>query len=83
MASLKGGFTVWGQSQKEDFLSIVWLSMMSGQGANPIFFNKKYMPLGIFTHMGRRWGTPQNFFLAFTDELEKQTIIYKTVEVGQ
>ena len=29
--------------------------------------------------MWRRWGTPQNFFLAFTDELEKQTIIKKTV----
>ena len=29
--------------------------------------------------MGRRW----NFFLAFTDELEKQIIIKKTVEVGQ
>ena len=32
--------------------------------------------------MGRRWGTPQNFFLAFTDELEKQIFIYKNVEVG-
>ena len=32
--------------------------------------------------MWRRWGTPQNFFLAFIDELEKQ-IIKKTVEVGQ
>ena len=27
------------------------------------------------THMSRRWGTPQIFFLAFTDELEKQIII--------
>ena len=35
------------------------------------------------THMWRRWGTPQNFFLAFIDELEKQIIIKKTVEVGQ
>ena len=33
------------------------------------------------THMWR-WGTPQNFFLAFIDELEKQ-IIKKTAEVGQ
>ena len=33
--------------------------------------------------MWRRWGTPQNFFLAFIDELEKQIIIKKTVEVGQ
>ena len=35
------------------------------------------------THMRRRWGTPQNFFLAFIDELEKQIIIKKTIEVGQ
>ena len=28
-------------------------------------------------------GTPQNFFLVFIDELEKQIIIKKTVEVGQ
>ena len=32
--------------------------------------------------MWRGWGTPQNFFLAFIYELEKQ-IIKKTVEVGQ
>ena len=35
------------------------------------------------THMQRRWDTPQNFFLAFIDEFEKQVIIKKTVEVGQ
>ena len=29
--------------------------------------------------MGRRW----TFFLAFTDELEKQIIIKKTAEMGQ
>ena len=33
--------------------------------------------------MGRRWGTPQNFFLAFTDELERQMFVKNTVEVGQ
>ena len=33
--------------------------------------------------MRRRQGTPQNLFLAFIDELEKQIIIKKTVEVGQ
>ena len=33
------------------------------------------------THMGRRWDTRQNFFLEFIDELEKQIIIKKTVEV--
>ena len=35
------------------------------------------------THMRRTWGTPLNFFLAFIDELEKQIIIKKTVDVGQ
>ena len=34
------------------------------------------------THMWRRWGTPQNFFSAFIDELEKQIITKKTVEVA-
>ena len=29
------------------------------------------------------WGTTQNFFLTFTDKLEKQIFIKKTVEVGQ
>ena len=29
------------------------------------------------------WGKTQYFFLGFTDELEKQIIIKKTVEVGQ
>ena len=29
------------------------------------------------------WGTPQNFFLAFTHELGKQVFIKETVEVGQ
>ena len=33
--------------------------------------------------MWRMWGTTQNFFLAFTDELEKQIFIKKTVEAGQ
>ena len=28
-------------------------------------------------------GTPQNFFLAFTDQLEKQIIIKKNIKVGQ
>ena len=34
-------------------------------------------------NMWRRWGTPQNFFLAFNDELEKQINVKKTVEAGQ
>ena len=33
--------------------------------------------------MWKRRGTPQNFFLAFIDEFEKQIIIKKTVEMGQ
>ena len=34
------------------------------------------------THV-KRWGIPQNFFLKFIDELVKQMIIKKTVEMGQ
>ena len=30
--------------------------------------------------MWRRWGTPQNFFLAFIDELEKQICIKKLLK---
>ena len=33
--------------------------------------------------MSGRWGTPQTFFLAFIDELEKQTNIKKAVKVSQ
>ena len=33
------------------------------------------------THMWTKSGTPQNFFWAFIDELEKQIIIRKTVEI--
>ena len=31
----------------------------------------------------KKLGTPQNFFLVFTDELENQIFIKKTVELGQ
>ena len=34
-------------------------------------------------HMWWRWGTPQNFCLAFIDEPQKKLFIKKTVEVGQ
>ena len=37
---------------------------------------KFYMKQKI-THMWRRWHTPQNFFLVFIDELEKQLFIKK------
>ena len=33
--------------------------------------------------MWRIWGTTQNFFLAFIDELEKQIFIKNTTEVDQ
>ena len=34
------------------------------------------------THMRGRWSTPQNFFLAFIDEFEKQLIIKKLLKWG-
>ena len=40
MISLTDGFTVSRQSQKKDFLSIIYC-LMSGHGGNPIYFNKK------------------------------------------
>ena len=33
--------------------------------------------------MSKWWGTPQNFILAFIDELGKQINFKLTVEVGQ
>ena len=44
--------------------------------------NQNFEKMKIITHMWRRWGIPQNFFLTFIDELEKQTITKKTVEVS-
>ena len=43
MVSLKDGFTVIRQSEKKDFLSMiyVWLSMICCHGGIPMFFNKK------------------------------------------
>ena len=32
------------------------------------------------THMRRRWGTPQNFYLAVIDELEKELFIKKLLK---
>ena len=46
-------------------------------------FTQRFFAMTKITHMWRRCGTPQNFFLAFIDELDKQIIIKKTVEVGQ
>ena len=48
------------------------------------FFSKvrKVSNAEKITHMWRRWGTPQNFFLAFIGELEKQIIIKKNCWSG-
>ena len=50
----------------------------------------KYSPVKVLftnqkkiTHMWRKRGATQNFCLAFTDELEKQLFIKKTVKVDQ
>ena len=49
-------------------------SFLGNYNINLIIQNFKKYILKI-TNIWRRWGTPQNFFLAFTDELEKQLII--------
>ena len=46
----------------------------------PILFAQKEISFGKITHMCRRWGTPQNFCLAFIDELEKQLLIKKLMK---
>ena len=48
-----------------------------------LLLNRQLQLIIKITHMWRRCDTPQNFFLAFIDEFEKQVIIKKTVEVGQ
>ena len=40
-----------------------------------------YVGFQKITHMRRRWGKLQNYYLTFIDELEKQLFIKKTVEV--
>ena len=59
MVSLKDGLTIWHQSQKEDFLPIIYWcltqhqswswDMMPGHGTNPIFFNKN-ITIGCSEH---------------------------------
>ena len=46
----------------------VWNNLLEEVPSKTIRVKKK------ITHMWRRWGTPQNLFLAFIDELEKQII---------
>ena len=73
--------------------SLKVLKSIKGTMSVPFFdlINKSFTS-GVFpsmckiakiTHIWRSWGTPQNFFLAFIDGLEKQIIIKKTVKVGQ
>ena len=44
---------------------------------------KCFFPLDFLKNHTHEGGAPQNFFLAFIDELEKQLFIKKTVEVSQ
>ena len=46
---------------------------MSLMGLNGLQQNK-------ITHTRTRWGTPQKFIVAFTDELEKQMLIKKLLK---
>ena len=73
---------------KQRMFGGLFLPLISWRGTEP----KQLSPLSDelkasiskkITHMWSRWGAPQNFFLAFIDELKKQIIIKKTVEVGQ
>ena len=80
--------------QYRTYRSIKWIASgiyMSPIKQNFIGWNKKNSCRTVrsslkcikkITHMWRSWGTPQNFFSAFIDELEKQ-IIKKSVEVAQ
>ena len=45
-----------------------------------IFMWLKKILVGKITYMWRRWGTPQNFYLVFTDELQKTTIKKKMLK---
>ena len=53
-----------------------------GQGLQ-IGAEQSLKKLGKITHIWRRCGKLQNFFLEFIDELEKQITIKETVELGQ
>ena len=56
-----------------------YIQAQSKMGSN----SKNYRRIENHTHVNKMV-TPQNFFLAFTDELGKQLIfIKKTVEMGQ
>ena len=55
-----------------DFVILGWIGFR--------LFAQKEIFFRRITHMCRRWGKPQNFCLAFTDELEKQLLIKKLMK---
>ena len=73
------------------FEHFIFISTVSGCVSVSVFASLVAVLVGItssavglkITHMWRKWGTPQNFCLAFIDELEKQLFIKKNVEVSQ
>ena len=73
--SLSKDITSFDRSSKKRDLSDQWKEGNSGDELKKIREEK-------ITHMWRRWGTPQNLFLAFIDELEKEIIIKKNCWSG-
>ena len=73
------------------FEHFIFISTVSGCISISAFASLVAVLVGItssvvglkITHMRRKWGTLQNFCLAFIDEVEKQLFIKKNVEVSQ
>ena len=59
----------------------VWYVFFFYQNIHHNLQTKKYIKQK--SHRGEEGGAHLNFFLVFIDELEKQIIIKRTVEVGQ
>ena len=72
------------------FEHFIFISTVSGCVSISAFVSLVAVFVGItssavglkIAHMWRKWDTPQNFCLAFIDELEKQLFIKKNVEVS-